>query len=489
MKNTTELHKLIKSLKKSEKNYFISDKIMSIPNSLYARIFNETVNAEVYDEDIIMKRLGITGKNNFSVAKNYLYTLILASLEKYYSGSNSDKQIISQIAAIEILYKKTFFPKAYELLKKVKKKAYNTDNFVRVLELIKWERNLVIEGIVKGNNLENLSRLFDEESNVLNKIKNVSEYRLLASRLNAILNGKDNSSSPREHVLKELKKHPLVKDERNALSFAALAAYYSIHSIIARFENKNIDVYANRKKLVHLLESRNDILKENPTNYVISVHNFINICYDLKYFDEMEYYIKKLREAADVLRIPENAGLLLDFTCTKFEVQMFTAQCNYKAAFIAAAKLMEVMTKFKGKISLSDEMESYYIIINLYFTEGRYGEALKYLNYTLTLKHEQRTEEILFTIRLINIIIHYELKNIELLDYLAKAFMKYLRKSKKSKGYAKIISEIINGMQKGEENELKELFNRIEKIILEEYQNNNDHIAYNSMRNWIKSKT
>jgi hypothetical protein len=86
MKTTDSLFTLIKSLNKTEKGYLKKHSNFHVINDRnnYIKIFDAINAQDVYNEDKLLKKI----KNErfikqFAVAKNYLYDIILESLEAY----------------------------------------------------------------------------------------------------------------------------------------------------------------------------------------------------------------------------------------------------------------------------------------------------------------------------------------------------------------------------------------------------------------------
>ena len=159
MKASDDLFQLIKSLTKSEKGYF--KKINSIhirgEKNNYMRLFEAIDRQEAFDEHkIILQFKGDAFTNQLSVAKNYLYNLILKSLEQYYSSINSELR--SLLNQIEILFNKKLFKQAEKILERAKKTAQKYENIHYTLQLFVWENRLLIQLSYKGKTKEEIEQ-------------------------------------------------------------------------------------------------------------------------------------------------------------------------------------------------------------------------------------------------------------------------------------------------------------------------------------------
>ena len=119
MKQSEDLFNLIKSLKRTEKTYFKKFSQFHIKGGQnnYVRIYDAIENQKTYDEKKLLDLFkGEPLTNQFWVAKNYLYNLILRSLELYHSSVDSELQ--SMLHRLEILYNKSLFDQCEKMVTK-----------------------------------------------------------------------------------------------------------------------------------------------------------------------------------------------------------------------------------------------------------------------------------------------------------------------------------------------------------------------------------
>ncbi|MCK6650719.1 MAG: hypothetical protein L6Q66_13770, partial [Bacteroidia bacterium] len=124
MKTTDHLFKLIKSLSKSEKGYFKKFANFHVRNEQnnYTKIFDAIDLQEEYNEKKLLHKFrNEKFVRQFAVAKNYLYEMVLESLEAYHK--NSTTEIRSMLNRIEILVDKGLHSQAKKLLRKAKDMA------------------------------------------------------------------------------------------------------------------------------------------------------------------------------------------------------------------------------------------------------------------------------------------------------------------------------------------------------------------------------
>ena len=97
------LFDLISSLTMSEKRYFklFSSRHVIGESNDYIHLFNAIDKQNVYSEDVLKKASYV---KNLSQEKNYLYRLVLKSLNAYHSSLNNKSRIFEFLKQVEILF-------------------------------------------------------------------------------------------------------------------------------------------------------------------------------------------------------------------------------------------------------------------------------------------------------------------------------------------------------------------------------------------------
>ncbi|NOS86578.1 MAG: hypothetical protein HOP31_15695 [Ignavibacteria bacterium] len=457
----------------------------------YRRIFRSIRSigrAGKYVEDDIIKKSGCRNKNAFSVSKNYLYGIIVNILINLNTTASSDGMIKMQISFIDLMYKRTLYSKAYEQLKKTKRKAYISDNFLRLVEIIRLERNLVIELITPAKKTGVILSLFEEEKTILAKINNISEYRCIEYQIRETISDTVSTGKKYNHKLLGFRKRSVLSSQKKALSFAALASFYNTNSIISMYCDDIKGTYRFRKKLVEHIETRKDVKFENPTNYIVSLYNLIESCYEMLLPEEMITYIYKLRLFAERVKIPENSKLLSDLGCSKQELKYSLIKPDIDASEKVSKILFAYLGEYKGKISGGEESECLYLIAVSDFLTKSYEDAV--INLNRIISYEKVNNEALnVNVKTLNIISHFELRNVELVIYLVNSLTRSLSSIKLPGEFQTVLSKFLKGLSLvNTDSELKFLIDTNRKAIAEYFSKNNDQIMNNAIKGWLNDK-
>ena len=423
-----DLFILVQSLTKSEKGYIkkFASRHRIKSNSSYITLFDEIEKQAVnnnYDEILLKQKFaGKKFLKNFPVAKAYLHEIILRSMNSYYNNSNKDNELKEKVRSIEILYRKALYPQCLKLLKRTKAEAIRYDNFTQQLELIKWERNLIHEGAYPGETYENLERTYKEEKEILSKIQNISDYRMISYRvLNAAKQNKPGS-------IKKYLDHNLLQSEERALSYPAKINFHHIRASIFDETGEIKNAYRERRKTIEIMEQYPEKIKENRINYLISLYNLTSMCYKLKYYDELSECLGKIRSLPEKVSkgISENIRMLMFIGPSTLSLKMLIDKGEFEKGTGEAEEIRKNLDEYNNKLNKADKLTCIYFLAYVYFGAGKYQEALFLLNTILNEKNEYPgiTENAV----ILNMIVHYELKNYELLEYLIKSTYRILRR-------------------------------------------------------------
>lgn len=515
MKESDNLYSLVKSLNKTEKAYFkkyASRHVLGKENK-YVVLFDEITNSlNGYDERKIKEKFSQEKfVKNFPVIKKYVNEIILKSLDSFYLHSSSDNKVKSRLRYIEILYKKGIFRSCAKILNKSLKIAYDADNFLLLMELLKWKKNLINQGVYTGNQFINLEKAWTEEQGIINKMKNLSDYRLLSYKVRSLVIGTNpyhTEASTKKKELLNILNHLLLQSEKEALSYPAVLTHYHTLADIHDSLGNNRTAFECRKELLNAMEKRPETLKANFSNYIVFVLNLLGTCLNLKIYDEVENYIRKLRafENNYANQCSETDRLYIFFGTSIFELRMYIGKGEFSRSIQTLAEVEERLNIFKESILNSDKLYFFYLLGYGNFGAGRINEALKWINKVINDKEVYQDKKLCVKSKILNLILHYELGNFELLDYLVISMYKYLMKNKFESYDEKIMIKFLKQLPAvSTKTQLLKLFSEsLDKLKSNqqnypgdvsgngltsfEIQNNFTNIAEFDLMSWLESK-
>lgn len=495
MKPSNELFQLIKSLTKSEKRYFKLSSSLQSGEKNYMKLFDTIELQSEYDEPSIKKKFAKeTFVKHLPSEKNHLYNLILKSLRGFYADKSAAAILQEQLRNIELLYNKALYSECSKIIRKAKKIAYDYEKFYFLLDLIDWEKRLSEEEFLRGNFKRDIDLIVEEETECLEKLRNIAEYQKLYSNINyAIRKGGYSRSKKEQEIIDEIASHPLIVGKNTALSKKAATACYSIQGLRAITERDSEKSTINFKKVIKIMEANPFIMRELPKRYIKALNG---VMYD--YMDCKDW--ERCNESIDKIRSLEGQE---GFSSIDIQLMLFTFTYNaelllhlYSGQFTKAIdhlipNILKKINQFDGKINKEEEILFYYNISRAYFGVENYKQALKYINLVLNSSESGLRDDVYTFARLVNLIIHYELGNYDLLDYTIKSTKRYVTKNKRNYQFEAVFLKHIKKIIKVNQNEQSsDVFNNFKQSLLTVLEDPYEKVAieYFDFISWLDCK-
>ncbi len=483
MKPSNELFNLIQSLSKSEKRFFKLSSSLQDGDKNYLKLFDYIEKQKKYDEaelkHYFQKEKFI---KHLPSEKNHLYKLILKSLRGFHSDNSISSILKQELKNIEILYSKALYKECVKILKRSKRIALNHEKFYYLFELIRWNKLLIEEAYEQGEFSENLDLLINQEMMVIERLRNLAEYHMIYSKINYIFRSGGFSRSDKEkEEVDKIANHHLIIGKNTALSSRAASICYYIQGFCNATKRDFETALLKFKKTKYILDKNPLIKNDLAGRYVRTLSNIITCLIETNDLTNAKLVLNELNELKNEKQ----------FSSIDIKVKIFTSYYNAQllifekeGEFQKGLKLIDEIelgiSRFQYKLNKEQTILFYYRISYIYFGSGLHKEALKWVNKILNDNEQILRQDIYSFARIFNLILHYELNNYDLLDYIIKSTSRYLSKTEKNYRseqvfikYLKSLSKIQNEKEKNiiylaAKNEFEILFKiKEEKIILQ----------------------
>ncbi len=431
MRPSDNLFDLIRSLNPSEKRHFnlyAQRHIVGEENN-YLKLFETIDKQEEYDEAALKKKFR-TEKfvQQIHVAKNYLYTLILKSLNEYHTVDSANIQLRELLSSAEILFGKGLYKQASKILSKLKEKAYRDEKQIYVLEVIVLENKIAFalqdmeaakKVIIQGSN---------EEEKLLQDYQDARQYKYLSDKLKIFIKTKGIVKGEEDtRELKSIIEHPLLNNEQKAISYSTKYSFYYVYSKYFSVKEDYKHAYPYCNKLVHLIESNPEQISKNPQAYLLALNHLLAILKELRKFDEFEVALKKLKSVQSKTIHFQSRAFAYTFI-HEWNLSFYTGK--YQQCISLIPFLEEGLQKYDNQITSDLKLLFYFNLFYGYFVLGHYQQAIKWLNKILNDKRTEIRQDIRNFGMVTNIILHYEMKDYDLLEYLIRSAQRLLEKNK-----------------------------------------------------------
>ncbi|HET6245826.1 MAG: hypothetical protein H0V01_12225 [Bacteroidetes bacterium] len=494
MKPTNELFYLIKSLTKSEKRYFKLYSSLQSGEKNYLKLFDAIEKENTYDENIIKVKLKDAAFiKHFPSEKNHLYSQILKSLRMFHSESSISSILKELLQDIEILYNKTLYNECNKVVNRAKKISYEYEKFDYIFEILNWEKQLADEEQLFGDLETNLDQLNREEVENILKMRNLGEYQMLYSQINYVFRQGGYSRNEKEReIVERVSNHPLIVGKNTALSVRASTMCYYIKGLCAITNNDFDDTISFFLKVLEKMDKNPSIAKDlqkrrvKTFNYLLLAYNeagqhenFFALIDTMKGFVEKEEY-KNVDLKMKIFMSTSNSELLA-----------YARMGDFEKGIKKLDSIVNGMAEFEGKINKESEILFYYNVAYLCFGAGEFNKALVWVNKLLNDNEAKVRHDICSFARILNLLIHFELQNIDLLEYITKSTQRYHIKHKRDYKFEMLILRYFKKMAKTADPEKRRILFKVIKSGLQEIvKDSNEKIAlqYIDFISWLESK-
>jgi len=488
MKQKPELFELIKSLSRNEKRYFklYSSSQNGIKN--YIKLFNAIERQENYDEAKIKKLFaGEKFILQIGFTKNYLYNLIVRSLINYNNDNSVDSKIHSMISQSKILFDKALFRQYFKTIQKVKKLCLKYERYGYLLQVLDMEKMIIKKEEVSEDKTD---AIYNEAAAAMRNLKSMFSFTQLAANLLA---------GYREHgvvrsenfqtEINEVLTSRVMNISPEELCSRVKESYYRVHEIVCGINGDYLG-------LLSALENRLRVVNESPEpfeDYIIKfpvdiISAKAETCLKLNRIDEAETYLSQIE------------GYYTENNSDKVDYNIFTVFTRFrilfkKGLFSEAGELIKeielLLVQNEGKILIDAELSIKFEIIKFYVVGKDFNTALLRANELMNHSLINKREDYESYLKVIYIIIHFELGNYELLKYLLISAYRFLLKRRKLYKLESVILEFIKKLpglktDEGPEYLFHSFRKRLEELKKDKYERN--AFEYFDFLRWIDDR-
>ncbi len=497
-KSSDSLFKLIKCMTKAEKRYFkvFSSRHIIGDSNNYLSLFNAIDSMSEYDEERLLKKLkGKAVTNRISISKNRLYNALLKSLDSFHSNSSVDARLQRQLHSVEILYNKSLYSQCMKLLQSAEKVAEKHEKLTILADIHKWEKRILEKDNYEGvQEKSRLDKMLKTDRSLTQRLQHFNELWSIKSRIFSRLytHGKarcEEESEKLKSIIEELQLLTKEKPDGTENTYLLNHIYSAYHFSLGEYE-KCYPYLTNNLKLI---EKKSYFFNEEPNIYLSVLTNTIHVGIRLGKWNDAKANITKLNKMPEKLASQTNEDLEFRlFSLAKStELTLYTQSGEFEKGLDLVPSILEGLDKYSEMLSSLRKAHFYFNLAVIYFGMENYRESLKWLNKLLNSIEIDKTQDIHCIAQILNMVVHLELGNKDLLPYALRSTQRFLETRNKAYDFERIMihfvneslkkrqDKTVNSLYSGLVNELELLRNNpMEQIVFEYF----DFLA------WAKSK-
>jgi hypothetical protein len=420
-----QLFPLIKSLTRSEKRYFrLLAQQQNESSAKYMQLFDWIENRKQLGTITFIKA------SQLSNMKAHLMQKILQALRQYESSKNSDIHIHEMIDYVQLLYNRGLFKQAFDILGKAYKKVAKTGNLELKLELLKWEKSLLNQ-TVGSSYSQDVQRVISEVEDANSKINLINKFTNLAVKLNAIY-VKSGYIRNDQHFLEVegLFYEGLPKHEESELSIHEKLSLYRLYVNYYYFIEDMDLGYEYALKWLQIYDKHPDLKQSQLNDYLNAVNQVMIAEYKLFLYQNFLQTRERLHRLNEQMQNSVNENIRNRLV--KYVYVLEFNRIFMLGKFNLGVKLLKRLSPdLEEFIQRSDEHSRiilFYKIACLYFGNSQYHKALEWLNRVQQDEKADLREDIHSFARILSLIAHYELGNMEVIDYYIRSTYRFLLK-------------------------------------------------------------
>lgn len=429
LKSESLIH-LINNLTKQEKKEF-SLYISNKPEKDYIFLFRLIDDKKVSDpEELKMSFLAAKPTSSFNTVVIYLFDLLIDILTRLRTEQDSYYLLFNELLHARVLYEKSMYQECFQVLKKVKEKAVYYENHFALLVAQRLELNYLLTLDFEDMDEQKLLNKQYKMNNTLKSIRQLNEqsslYELLKYRM--INRGASRSLEDTQKL------DDLVTSEISIVASAGVENF-EIKKNHQLFQANYFITVGDYKAAFNSFVELNKLFEENshlwnnpPVYYLMTVEGMLESLRIMHNYEGMNYFIEKLTKLSS-----PSSSFQLNVMYVIFIYRLFSfidaGDFDKAGIWIAEhqASLIDKMLLLKEQQQA--EMSLYIALIHL--GNGEYRKARKRLSATIGRGHLYSLP-LFRTIRIVNVMIHYELGDV---DYIQSEIRSIKREMSKNKGY------------------------------------------------------
>jgi len=413
MSKLFDVYSLVSSLSQTEKRYFKLFAQLQKTQSNYIVLFDILNNCKNFDEQIIHNK--ISKKNNATPVASVLTKLsqlILKSVVNYHNKNDIAAE------SIKFLISKGLYEEGVRLLKQKKKKAYINESYLELVTLLNSELILIEVMQLSKNTSEKIKAIQKEHLLFINHINEYANLRfiytelIIFARMYGVIKNNSSLTKLNSIVSNELiyknKKYDSVRNQ--AFYSQIMGLYYFIKQ---DYEQSRIFL----QKTISIYEQYAFVALENPKQLSNMLGNLLLTLLFTKKLSHFKEYVKKFKSSVEQFPFSKTAKIDFQIKLYSLNLRYYWITKEFNIGLKLSLEIESWIMKNKSRL-VSHYLEVLFLFIALqYFAVSDFNKALFWNNKNIYYKNTKLAFSEIFSFSsILNIIIHYELKNYILLE-------------------------------------------------------------------------
>gem|GEM_PF-5955858 len=429
MITTIELQQVIRSLKKSEKRYFTDRTLKLNPDGTkYLELFELLDKVELKDDKFDLSLTTLNLKKNFSYTQNYLYSTLMDELVNFRKQNDIEHKIKNELAHFKILHERNLLPLASKVLKNAEKLAIRYEYLDLQLSVLELRKNLIKHNKSKSSLSKDFEKLNAKREKLKTKIDLLDKLKFQLNKVYELSrNGFELRNPAQRMELNQILNRVEQLEIDSKMGFKILFYYYVILETIHTKLGKSSEKFG--LLIIDLFKLYKQFKEIDLVGYSKSLLNYVQSAIEENKAFKAKVFVAELR---DLERKATSKGQF--FLASLINEGLLVTQYyinNDNNDRDATVESIEKLNKYLeiNDISLFKKMWYMHSIPIYFFKNDKTHKALEWCNALLQIPVSQGVNYSFYAkLKILEIILHFELGNYLLLPNLVETNEKYLKK-------------------------------------------------------------
>ena len=496
MNRTEGLSQLIKSLTPAEKrNFKLYSQLNTGKQKNYEKLFDAIERQPVYDEKkLISQFCKEKFVKQFAVAKNYLYNNILRSLAHFHKDDYAEFSSLG--IQVRVLIDKALYPQALKILRKCQAAARKQELFAESLQLYSYEREIMrrMDDIERREMF--IGEIQREEKIIIQKIQNLAEYQFLNDGIIKVIRTYPfDQTAGSLSMINSFDEHHLMSDQNQALSVRAKIKYWRNRRLISRHKWDLAGEESAIREGMGVMENNPGILADLYYDYILMIGDQVGVGIKANNDKLAEEMLAKL----NTLEFKSAAARLTRIEVFHVFHLTYALYCGDMIMGKSAVQQMEEDLKeffdeesgeYQSVLPKTLLLKLYYTSSYIEFIAGDYSKALRWINSFLNEPRHEVLMELQSASRLLNLLIHLEIGNFEVVENKAKSEARFMQNIGKLRKFEKAMLKSITRQIRLTGEDLTQEYRRLLKELYELYDDKTQRFSFTGFDaiSWLRSK-
>ena len=467
---TDDLLKLIASLNRAEKRHFrlfVKRNQQANSEILFLQLFDIMERTGEYDEEYLLKRIKGIKKSQLSNLKAHLYKQLLVSLRLLNRNKDEEITLRESLDYGKILYNKGLYRQSLDILDKAKKRALELNLHTIALEIAQFEK--LIEGQHITRSIEGRAEeLSDVCSELTQHISATDSWSNLALRLYGLYLKIGLVSNEQDfYMVKSFFTGQAPRTRYEDLDFWGKIYHCQSHVWMHLMCHELPQSYRYTDRWVELFRDKPEMITVNAPLYLKGIHNKLASLFNMWQYDKFVDELQQLDLVPHQVDLTNDVNVSSLYHLYQFDHQIrrHYMEGTFKEGLGLVPQIMEVIEDNRYNWDEHRKMIFYYRIACLYFGSGDNDTAIDYLNEIINQRSPNYRSDIQAYARILSLICHFEMGNMQLVEYQVKSVYRFLAKVEHLQETQQLIFRFLRRIPKMREDQLKDEFVNLKRKL------------------------